>query len=202
MPRINAETVDAHREATRQALFVAAQDLFARQGYVETSLADIAAHAGIGRTTFYDYFTGKEDLLAALVEDALPDVFEVMISEIPHELSFRDQLAALTVSMIEFVATDPVLGLILHREVPRLSSETQDRIARSHQNLIGEFARIYRAGVEQGEFRMVAFDIAGHLMVDVVMSAARTLLASEEPKQRFPEVADEAVAFLIGGLQA
>lgn len=202
MPRINAETVDAHREVTRRALFEGAQDLFARTGYVETSLADIAAHAGIGRTTFYDYFTGKEDLLACLVEDALPEVFERMISEIPRRLSYREQLAALTVSMIEFVATDPVLGLILHREVPRLSAETQERIGRSHRNLIGEFARIYQTGVEDGEFRSLPFDLAGHLMLDVVMSAARTLMASEDPKQRFPEVADETVAFLIGGLNA
>ena len=202
MPRINAATVDAHREATRAALFSGAQDLFARQGYVETSLADIAAHAGIGRTTFYDYFTGKEDLLASLVEEALPDVFEAMIAEIPHELPFRDQLAALTVSMIEFVATDPVLGLILHREVPRLTANTQARIGASHQNLISEFARIYRGGVAGGEFRSLPFDLAGHLMLDVVMSAARTLLASEDPKQRFHEVADDTVGFLIGGLNA
>lgn len=202
MPRINADTVDAHRAATRRALFAGAQDLFARQGYVETSLADIAAHAGIGRTTFYDYFTGKEDLLASLVEEALPEVFDTMIGEIPRRLRYRDQLAALTVAMVEFVATDPVLGLILHREVPRLSAGTQDRIVRSHQNLIGEFARIYGAGVAEGEFRSLPLDLAGHLLLDVVMSAARTLMTSEDPKQRFPEIADETAAFLMGGLQA
>ncbi|NNL98458.1 MAG: helix-turn-helix transcriptional regulator, partial [Acidimicrobiia bacterium] len=103
MPRISAALIDEHREATRRALFDAALDLFARQGYVETTLGALADHAGIGRTTFYDYFTDKDDLLASLVEEYLPAVFESMIEEIPRSLPLRDQLATLVVSMVEFV---------------------------------------------------------------------------------------------------
>ncbi len=200
MPRISAANLDEHRLAIRQAVFAGAEDLFARLGYPETTLGDIADHAGIGRTTLYDYFADKEDLLASLVEERLPDVFEVMVEAVPRSLSYREQLAALTVSMVEFVVADPVLGLILHREVPRLSSEAQERIRSSHQQVISEFARIYHEGVGAGEFRALPFDLAGHFILDVVMSAARTLLASDEPKQRFHEIADEAVAFLLGGL--
>ena len=200
MPRISAANLDEHRQAIRQAVFAAVEDLFARCGYVETTLGDIADHAGIGRTTLYDYFSNKDDLLACLVEDRLPEVFDAMVEAIPRSLSYREQLGALTVSMVEFVVAEPVLGLILHREVPRLSPEAQDRIRASHQGVISEFARIYHDGVDVGEFRALPFDLAGHLILDVVMSAARTLLASNEPKQRFHEIADEAVAFLQGGL--
>ncbi len=167
---------------------------------METTLGDIAAHAGIGRTTFYDYFVDKEDLLASLVEESLPEVFATMIDEIPRTMSWRDQLAGLAVSMVEFVVSDPVFGLILHQDVPRLGPEAQRRIAVTHQNLITEFARIYRLGVEAGEFRDMPFDLAGHFIIDVVMSGARTMLKSEEPKQRFHEVAEETVRFLLGGL--
>lgn len=200
MPRISAATVDEHRQLVRRAIFEGALDLFARLGYVETTLGDIADHAGIGRTTIYDYFADKEDLLASLVEDRLPEVFDEMVGAIPRSLSYRDQLGALTVSMVEFVVVDPVLGLILHREVPRLSAAAQDRIRASHQNIIAEFGRIYHEGITAREFRTLPFDLAGHLIFDVAMSAARTLLASKEPKQRFHEIADEAVAFLLGGL--
>ena len=44
------------------------------------------------------------------------------------------------------------------------------------------------------------FDLAGHFILDVVMSGARTLLNSKEPKKRFHQVADETVRFLFGGL--
>ena len=200
MPKIQGASIDEHRRMTRRALLTGAHDLFGRLGYVETTLGDIAAHAGVGRTTFYDYFTDKEDLLACMVEDSLPEVFASLISEIPRSLPSRDQLGALVVSMVEFVVTDPVLGLILHRDVPRLSPEAQRRIGASHQNLITEFARIYREGMVAGELREVPFDLAGHFIFDVAMSGARTLLNSPEPKQRFHEVANETVRFLLDGL--
>ncbi|NNC91733.1 MAG: TetR/AcrR family transcriptional regulator [Acidimicrobiia bacterium] len=201
MPRIHAATVGEHRIATRRALFAAAHDLFGRIGYVETRLSDIADHANIGRTTFYDYFTDKEDLLASLVEESLPEVFDGLIKKIPPSLSSRDQLSALVIAMVEFVVSDPVFGLILHRDVPRLTPRAQRRIAASHENLITEFARLYQEGINSGEFREMPFDLAGHFILDVVMSGARTLLNSREPKQRFHQVADETVRFLLGGLR-
>ena len=202
MPRISAALIEEHRETTRRALFDAALELFARQGYVETTLGALADHAGIGRTTFYDYFTDKDDLLASLVEEYLPAVFESMIEEIPRSLSLRDRLAALVVSMVGFVATDPVFGVILHRDVPRIGPVAQRRIAAAHQNLITEFARLYREGVEAADFRKMPHDLAGRFVLDVVMSGARTLIRSGAPAERFQEVAEETSRFLLGGLSA
>lgn len=51
------------RERTRQAIVVAAADLFARRGYEGTTIADIAAAADIGTRTFFSYFASKEELL-------------------------------------------------------------------------------------------------------------------------------------------
>ena len=200
MPRIKAATIEEHRSLTRRSLLAAAHDLFGRLGYADTTLGDIADHAGIGRTTFYDYFDDKDDLLASLVEQSLPEVFQTMIDEIPRALAPREQLSALVVAMVEFVVTDPVFGLILHQDVPRLGPGAQRRIAAAHQNLITEFARVYTDGVDRGEFRSMPFDLAGHFIIDVVMSGARTMLKSDEPKQRFHEVAEETVRFLQGGL--
>lgn len=200
MPRINAATVDDHRRETRQALLDGALDLFGRVGYADTTLGDIADHAAIGRTTFYDYFSSKEDLLASLVEEMLPAMFDRLVDGVPADLGAPERLGALVVSMVEFVATDPVFGLTLHRDLPRLSVETQRRIGATHRRLTAEFSEIFSAGVAAGDFRDIPVDLAGHFMLDLVMSGARTVFASSEPKQRFHEVADETVRFLIGGL--
>ncbi|WP_328980533.1 helix-turn-helix domain-containing protein [Streptomyces canus] len=48
---------------TRQALIDAAAELFERQGYDETTVAEIAAAAEIGTRTFFGYFAAKEDIL-------------------------------------------------------------------------------------------------------------------------------------------
>src|SRR5258708_29078759 len=51
------------RERTRQALVDAALELFERDGYDRTTVADIAAAAEIGTRTFFSYFASKEELL-------------------------------------------------------------------------------------------------------------------------------------------
>ena len=51
------------RTRTRQALVDAAVELFDRDGYEQTTIADIAAAAEVGTRTFFNYFASKEDLL-------------------------------------------------------------------------------------------------------------------------------------------
>jgi AcrR family transcriptional regulator len=51
------------RDRTRKALVAAALDLFERNGYDGTTVADIAAAADIGTRTFFSYFATKEGLL-------------------------------------------------------------------------------------------------------------------------------------------
>lgn len=51
------------RERTRQALVDAALELFERNGYEATTVAEIAARAEVGTRTFFNYFPTKEDLL-------------------------------------------------------------------------------------------------------------------------------------------
>ena len=190
-----------HRTETRQALFAAALELFAEHGYQHTSHADIAAAAGIGRTTFYEYFASAEDLLVELVSATLPDLVEEMVAVTPDSLAPDEQLGALSAHMIEFVGTDH-LGLILHTEVPRLSDEAQRSIAVSHRELSEAFTGIYRDGVEAGIFRDLPDPLAGRLIFQVIMTAGRTVMDAVEPKQEVHEVADTAVRFLLQGLKA
>jgi AcrR family transcriptional regulator len=49
----------------RERLVVAAVELFAEHGYDATTVAQIAEHAGVTRSTFFRYFPDKRDLLVA-----------------------------------------------------------------------------------------------------------------------------------------
>src|SRR5689334_14308129 len=64
----------SRKEATaqrRSSILQAARAVFARQGYADTVVEDIAAQAGIGKGTLYLYFPSKEQIyLAALLEQA------------------------------------------------------------------------------------------------------------------------------------
>src|SRR3954454_24053362 len=71
------------REA-RDELLTAAVRVFARRGYREAGVDEIAAEAGYSKGALYWHFSGKEDLLTALLEERVDapmrDRFDLLAS--------------------------------------------------------------------------------------------------------------------------
>ncbi|MEB3068935.1 TetR/AcrR family transcriptional regulator [[Mycobacterium] vasticus] len=59
---------------TRAALVAAARRVFERDGYLDAKLTDIAKVAGCATGSFYTYFTNKEEIFAAVLEQAQQDM--------------------------------------------------------------------------------------------------------------------------------
>lgn len=76
---------DRKRARTRQALVDAATDLFERNGYDATTIADIAAAAEIGTRTFFSYFPTKEDLLFPETDIRVGAAVEAIASRGPDD---------------------------------------------------------------------------------------------------------------------
>jgi AcrR family transcriptional regulator len=199
MPRIRAASIPEHKAMTRRQILDATRDLLAATGTADFDLAELAANVGIGRTTLYEYFRDRDDLIASLVEEELPEVIADLTSAVPAGTSPDQQLLRLAELTVEFVATDPVLGLILHREVPRLGPNAQDRIRMAHTDLSASLIGLYLNAVAAGTFRPVAPDLAGRLIHDLTMSAARSVIAAPE---RLSEVAANLRQFLARGFAA
>lgn len=199
MPRIRAGSIEQHKALTRSQILTATQELL--EVKADISLGDVAAEVGIGRTTMYEYFDDRDDLIAALVESSLPGVIGGILAGLPPA-GAEARLSALVAGTIRFVATDRVLGLILHRELPRLGEQAQDRIRLAHSDLIGEVAKIYGEGVVEGAFRSIPMDLAARLIQDSIMSAARVVLSAPDPGVRLEEVIAEMQRFLLQGLSA
>src|SRR5271155_5200174 len=53
---------------TRERLFRAALDLFAKKGFAETTVEDITEAADVGKGTFFNYFPSKDHILLAFGE--------------------------------------------------------------------------------------------------------------------------------------
>jgi AcrR family transcriptional regulator len=62
---------------TRRALLLAAGDLFAEQGYLDTTVGQIAERAGVALGTFYQYFRDRADIITTLVRTTIVDVLKV-----------------------------------------------------------------------------------------------------------------------------
>ena len=198
MPRIKAASIDEHKAHTRRALFDAAKDLIEEAGTAEVPLGDVALVAGVGRTTLYDYFADRDDMIASLVEEELPNVVAALLAGVDATRPVDERLAQLVALTVEFVASDPVFGVILHREAGRMGLDAQKRIGASHSELSTQMMALYLDGVEQGTFKPMPPQLAGRLLQDTIMAGAKTLIAS--PGILTNGVTDAVTSFLLDGL--
>lgn len=88
-PDIPGLTATAEREPprtargmrTRAALVAAARRIFERDGYLNARLTDITAEAKCSTGSFYTYFAGKEEIFAAVLEEAQDEMLHPQMGE-------------------------------------------------------------------------------------------------------------------------
>ncbi|GAA2003198.1 TetR family transcriptional regulator [Microbacterium ulmi] len=79
----DAATAPVSPSAARSAVVAAAIELFAKQGFDQTSVEQIARAAGVSRSTFFRQFGGKEDVVFADHELLLDQLRAYLAT--PHE---------------------------------------------------------------------------------------------------------------------
>jgi TetR/AcrR family transcriptional repressor of mexJK operon len=77
------EIGDEHRSARkRRAILDSATTLFLRQGYLGTSMDEIAALAAVSKQTVYKHFAGKEHLFSEIVTSTVNEASDTVHDEV------------------------------------------------------------------------------------------------------------------------
>jgi AcrR family transcriptional regulator len=92
------------KQKTRRALADAASRLFAKRGYEETTIADLATAAEIAPRTFFSYFPAKEDVLFADVDDRIARLSRLELRR--GSESLRDGLRRVAREVVDSVMAD------------------------------------------------------------------------------------------------
>jgi AcrR family transcriptional regulator len=104
LPRISPE----RREARRAEIVAAARRRFARDGFHQTSMPDIAAEAGVAVGAPYRYFANKDEIIVTIAADAFRVLFEPVerLAERPGPVTAADLVAASTAALSGDVVPD------------------------------------------------------------------------------------------------
>lgn len=120
-------------ENNRTRIIEAADQLFYRRGYNQTSFSDIADITGIPRGNFYYYFKTKDDILAAVVEARIRHYEEALgecdnFSDSPRErlLAFIDNMAGSEDSLIKSGCPIGSLCTELAKDTEALQSKSRE----------------------------------------------------------------------------
>lgn len=80
------------RDERRAAILLAARGEFCEKGLDAASMAEIARRAGIGKSTIYEYFTSKDQLLQQTCAQLWDEILAEMEKAAAPEDTFRDRI--------------------------------------------------------------------------------------------------------------
>lgn len=97
----------------RRRILKAAKRMFAQKGFARTNNDEIARAAGITRTLLYHYFQSKEDILNAIMLEALDQIDLLLKDVTTRGGSAAIQIRLLVNGYFDFMAAQPGLAELL-----------------------------------------------------------------------------------------
>ncbi|MFE1645781.1 TetR family transcriptional regulator [Microbacterium sp. P01] len=164
--------------AARTAVVAAAIDLFAENGFDQTSVEQIARAAGVSRSTFFRQFGGKEDVVFAdheLLLDQLRDYLGM-----PHDNPWAAVCEA-SVQVFSHFAADPELARHRYRvvrQVPALRDREIVTVFR-YERLFDEYLREALPGLDPLDavgFAALVTAVHNHVLRQLIRSPRRVPL--------------------------
>ena len=98
------------RERTRARLIDAARTLLAERGFTEVGIADITEAADLGTGTFYNYFSSRDQLLAAVAEDSMEKVGDALDRRVSGLEDPAEAFASSLRHLVRYALNDRVWG--------------------------------------------------------------------------------------------
>lgn len=204
--RVDQRTREARAEgrAARDELLDAALRVFARRGYQQAGVEEIAAEAGYSKGALYWHFSGKADLLSALIEERVDAPGREAVALLESAPPERDMSVEGSRAFARRLGGDRD-AVLLEREYWSLAlrdPELRARYAARQTELRTALAHALEARARHlgtPDVGMSAEDVAR-----IVMSFIGGLTADEllEPGSVSPDLVGETLALIYAGLVA
>jgi AcrR family transcriptional regulator len=134
----------AQRDLTRSRINTAARDLFYERHYDSTTMDEIAAAAGLRRSTLYLHYKDKAEILADVVGDYTPRA-QAVLGTLPGPAPTLEQLKRWIRKVIAFVEQERVpLSIILEMRRDQDYSRALDDLTTQLLSGLGENNPIFR----------------------------------------------------------
>lgn len=188
-------TVDALVEATARILV--------RDGFDRASTNRIAEAAGVSIGSLYQYFPGKEALVAAVIERHNRDLMAVVDRALEHaaEKPLAAGVRLLVAAAIDAHRVDPALHRVLAEQTPRSGALADiELFQRDAYALFRSYLEAHRAAIVARDL-----DLAAFVCVTAIEALTHTavihrpdMLADERVEQLVGETSQMIIGYLCG----
>ncbi len=182
----------------RQEIFQQAVNIFLKNGFQETSMREIAEAAGIGKSTLYDYFKTKDEILLYFFEGQISDLTETAQKVAQQAVPADERLRQVMKAHLEFLQANKSLFMKLSVEALRLKLESQQQI-QAYRHTYQDLVRgLIEEGIHEGTFRNVDPLLAARMLINTLAPVVYTSRPTGTPQ----EMMEETMDIFLKGLQA
>jgi TetR/AcrR family fatty acid metabolism transcriptional regulator len=167
-------------DATNQNILIAARKEFAKNGFHQTVVSDIASAAGVGKGTVYRHFGNKEQLFATLIKHGsyeLRDRIEAAVSSGENPL---ESLQNCLDTYFDFFRNSRELIEIVLTEGKQRVGHVSNELKHNDIRIRSHLSALFRSGMDLGIFRSMDPDKIALLFHNTVWSMMRWAILSSE----------------------
>ncbi len=198
MKKDNKRSSDKHRRIIQAAVKV-----FAKNGFYNSKVSEIARAANVADGTIYLYFQNKDDILIRLFEEEMAAILQRVTQEVQQESDPAKKLERFALAHLKLVEENQELAEIIQVEIRQSSKfmkEYKNVQFQQYLNLIsgiireGQAKGVFRPEVEPGVFKRAFFGALDEMSRYWVLSSSR--------KYSITKAAEEIAGFFLQGVLA
>jgi TetR/AcrR family transcriptional regulator, fatty acid metabolism regulator protein len=186
----------------RDAILRAATEVFARRGFFQAQVADVARAAGVAAGTVYLYFRGKDDILISIFERTMREAIAEGREALVGVTDPRERLTRVARLHLERLGRDRDLAVVFQVEL-RQSTKFMERFSstflRDYIGMIreaiveGQKAGLFRADINPTTAAKMFFGALDEMATNWILSRRRYSLAAD---------ADAVIDLFVNGVAA
>jgi AcrR family transcriptional regulator len=188
------------RQQTRRELIGAAMRLFEEKGYEQTTVAEIAAAAGVSTKTFFNYFASKDEVLFPHLSRRI-DAAVALIDRRGPDDRMADIIVAAMQHMLADALTEEVDGGLAAVRLPMIMSVPAVQAATLHRYFLAEtqLAQALHRAYSDTLDPAAAAAVIGSVM-GAAISAALVRLQDGGTAEQLRAAAESAIDIAIHGV--
>ncbi len=195
---------DVIRDFRRDQIMDTARSLFGELGTTDVSMDEIAAEAGVARSTLYVYFANRDDLLRACVQsmyDRMRDTVDLVLA---GRASPQDRLWGLILGLLECIEENPAFFRLAMATQATAAAEGSAAVGGALMliglDMIRVLEEVVVAGVAAGDFRPDLDSERAVVLIGQQIYGALSVRSGEPDPIPAAKAAEEICDFLRRGL--
>jgi TetR/AcrR family fatty acid metabolism transcriptional regulator len=186
----------------REAIMRAATKVFARSGYFNSKVADVAREAGVADGTVYLYFKSKEEILRSIFERNTSEAVRTGREQLAKIADPREKLRRIARQHLERLGADRDLAVVFQVELRGTTKFMEEFSAAGLAEYLGLIREVFEEGQQAGVFRK---GLKPKLVAKVLFGALDEMATNwilSRRRYRLAPMADEVLDIILGGVSA